>query len=367
MNTDLRLLIFHDSFDVLGGGEKVVATIARAFDAKIATTNVDPEIVQDLGIKEDVIIDLGRISDRAPIGPIKLSLLFGKARFREFDIHLLSGFWSLYASHNHKPNVLYCYTPRRDFYDLKSFNIARQSNIVKKIVAWGWTSGHAWFDKRAMSQVNSILTISQNVQDRIKKYYKRESTIIYPPVLTDHYYTREFGDFWLSVNRLYPEKRVDLQIETFRGLKDENLVIVGGFSSRDKSLINYHKLFTDLPSNVRIIGRIPEKRLLELYATCKGVINIPIDEDFGLVPVEAQASGKAVVGVKEGGLKETVVNGTTGFLVDPNPKALGNAIKRVSEAPAQFQEACKKNAGRFDEKVFVRNMQKSLSAYSYRP
>jgi len=365
MNGDLRILIFHDSFDVLGGGEKVVATIAKAFDAKIATTNVDPEIVQDLGIKEDAIIDLGRISDRAPIGPIKSSLLFRRASFHEYETHLLSGFWSLYASYNHKPNVLYCHTPRRDFYDLKSFNIARQPNIIKKMVAWGWATGHAWFDKRAISQVNTILTNSRNVQTRIKRYYKRDSTVIYPPIATDRYYTKKYGDFWLSVNRLYPEKRVDLQVEIFESLQDENLVIVGGYSSRDKSLVNYHKLFTKLPKNVTIIGRIPEKQLLELYATCKGVVNIPIDEDFGLVPVEAQASGKAVVGVNEGGLKETVVSGKTGLLVDPNPKALGNAIKRVSEAPEQFQKACKRNAGRFDEKVFVRNVQRNLSRYSH--
>jgi len=69
INSDLELLIFHDSLDVLGGGEKVVATIAKAFDARIAAANVDPEVIRELDIEQDSIYDLGRIDDRAPIGP----------------------------------------------------------------------------------------------------------------------------------------------------------------------------------------------------------------------------------------------------------------------------------------------------------
>ncbi|MGZ7167645.1 MAG: glycosyltransferase [Halobacteriota archaeon] len=360
MEEDSNLLVFHDSFDVFGGGERVAATIAKAFDARIVTTNVDPEIVQELGIDVDSIYDLGRISDRAPLGPIKSSLAFKKARFKGFDNYIVSGFWSLYASYRHKPALFYCHTPRRDFYDLKAYNIARQSNVIKKLVAWGWVTGHGWFDKRAISQVDRIVTNSENVRRRIKKYYRRESTVIYPPVATARYYTKEYGDFWLSVNRLYPEKRVDLQVEAFKSLEDENLVIAGGFSTRDKSLLHYHKRFADLPSNVKIIGRIKEKGLLELYARCKGVVYTPIDEDFGLVPVEAQASGKAVVGVNEGGLRETVRNGETGLLVPPTAESIRTAVQSISDDPKQFAGACKKNASRFDEAIFVDHMRQNL-------
>jgi glycosyltransferase involved in cell wall biosynthesis len=121
-------------------------------------------------------------------------------------------------------------------------------------------------------------------------------------------------------------------------------------------------MFEDLPPNVKILGIIPEKRLLDLYATCKGVIYTPIDEDFGLVPVEAQASGKAVVGVNEGALRETVINGQTGFLVDARPESLKKAIQLVSEEPRQYEKACKKNASRFDEHIFIESMRKILYA-----
>jgi glycosyltransferase involved in cell wall biosynthesis len=360
MNPDLQLLIFHDSLDVLGGGEKVLATVAKAFDARIAAANVDPEVIRELGIERDMIYELGRVDDRAPIGPIKLSLLFRKASFGGFDKYVVSGFWSLYAAYRHKPSIWYCYTPRRDFYDLKRFNIGRQSNLAKKAVAWSWATGHSYFDRRAVRQVSKILTLSRTVQKRIALYYHRDSTVIYPPVPTDHYYTKAFEDFWLSVNRLYPEKRVELQIEAFKSLPNENLLIVGGYARRDKGLVAYHKLFADLPPNVKILGIIPQERLLELYATCKGVVYTPIDEDFGLVPVEAQASGKAVVGVNEGALRETVINGATGFLVDPHPESLKKAIECVSEEPQRFEKACKRNASKFDEHVFIESMRRNL-------
>jgi len=360
MEEDLNLLIFHDSFDVFGGGERVAATIAEAFDATIATTNVDPEVIHELGLKSDSIYDLGRISEGAPLGPIKTSLAFRRAHFEGFDHYVVSGFWSLYASFRHKPSLFYCHTPRRDFYDLKAYNIARQSNAIKKIVAWCWVTGHSWFDKRAVSQVDKIVTNSENVRTRIKRYYGRESEVVYPPVTTSRYYSKGYGDFWLSVNRLYPEKRVDLQIEAFRRLNDEKLIIAGGFSARDKSLQRYHKQFADLPHNVEIIGRITEKELLELYATCKGVLYTPIDEDFGLVPVEAQASGKAVVGVDEGGLRETVLNGETGLLVAPTAQSIGNAVESISDNPKRFENACKRNALRFDKAIFVDRMRQNL-------
>jgi len=353
MTSDLNVLLFHDSFNSVGGAEKVVATIVRAFDARIASTNIDHALLKDLGINKDAVYDLGTVARGAPLGPIESSILFKKARFPGFDKYLLSGFWALYAAYNHKPNISYCYTPRRDFYDLKHYSIAHQSNLAKKAVAWSWTTAHSHFDRNAIRQVAKILTLSRTVQKRIARYYKRDSTVIYPPVPTDRYYTKEFGDFWLSVNRLYPEKRVDLQIEAFKDLLDENLLIVGGYSRRDKGLIAYHRLFADLPPNVKILGKIPEERLLDLYATCKGVLHTPIDEDFGLVPVEAQASGKAVVGVNEGALRETIINGQTGFLVNPDPGSLRAAIRYVSKEPERFRDACIKNARRFDEDIFV--------------
>jgi len=87
----------------------------------------------------------------------------------------------------------------------------------------------------------------------------------------------------------------------------------------------------------------------------------PIDEDFGLVPIEAQASGKAVVGVNEGGLRETVINGRTGYLVI-RIRILEKSDTAVSEEPQRYEKACKKNASRFDEHIFIESMRQHLYA-----
>jgi glycosyltransferase involved in cell wall biosynthesis len=360
MTSDLNILLFHDSFDSVGGAGRVAATIARAFDAQIASTNVDDAVLRDLGINRDAVHDLGTVAHGAPLGPIESSILFKKAHFSGFDTYIFSGNWAIYASYKHKPNVYYCHTPCREFYDLKSYALASQTNLPKKAIAWAWTTAHARFDGRAVQQVDQILANSVNVQDRIRRYYKRESEVVYPPIRTEKYRTKEFGDFWLSVNRLYPEKRVELQIETFRRLPDEQLLIVGGFSSRDVSLSRYHKIFDDMPRNVKILGWVQEDELLELYAKCRGVLFTALDEDFGMVAVEAQASGKAVVGVNEGGLQETVISGVTGFLKNPDPGSLAAAVSCVSKEPERYRDACIENARRFDEDIFVAKMRRYL-------
>ena len=105
------------------------------------------------------------------------------------------------------------------------------------------------------------------------------------------------------MNRIYPEKRIDLQFEVFRKLPEERLVIIGGYAEGDHAAKYYEKLIKNIPSNVEMRGAVTEEELIDLYARCKGLICTALDEDFGLTPVEAMASGKPVVAVNEGGLQ----------------------------------------------------------------
>ncbi len=108
------------------------------------------------------------------------------------------------------------------------------------------------------------------------------------------------------------------------------------------------------PSNVQFLGEIDDTRLRELYATCRGLIATASDEDFGLAPVEAMASGKAVVAVDEGGYRETVVPGTTGWLVPPDAASLARAISDADPTRLDsMREACLTRARAFDRSVFV--------------
>jgi len=207
---------------------------------------------------------------------------------------------------------------------------------------------------------NYIDRLDKNTKKRIRSYLNRKAQIVYPPINTKKYNQKKFGDYWLSVNRIYPAKRLELQLEAFRLLPEEKLVIVGSHIDNDVSEDYQKKIFSILPKNVSMIGRLSEQELLNLYSNCRGFIVTAVDEDFGMAPVEAMASGKAVVAVNEGGFRETVIEEKTGFLVNANQNELAEAVKKVSKNPEKFEKACLVQAKNFDSKIFLQEMKKTI-------
>jgi len=116
----------------------------------------------------------------------------------------------------------------------------------------------------------------------------------------------------------------------------------------------------DIPKNVKVMGPVSEKELRELYARCKAFIITSRDEPFGMAPVEAMASGKPVVAVKEGGCLETAVDGITGLLVKPDIFELQNAINIISREPFKYKENCFEQARKFDVNIFIDKIKKEI-------
>jgi glycosyltransferase involved in cell wall biosynthesis len=195
------------------------------------------------------------------------------------------------------------------------------------------------------------------VQSRILKYHNRDAEIIYPPVDTSLYRFREYGAFWLSVNRLYPEKQIDLQIESFSTMPEFKLLIVGSYAKGDHSTNYAKKIQNTIPPNVKFLGELNDSKLLDLYAHCRGLICTALDEDFGLTPLEAMASGKPVVAVDSGGFPETVTP-STGMLVQPDVISIATAIRHISKDPAQYHNACIARAKEFDIIVFEKKIRR---------
>jgi glycosyltransferase involved in cell wall biosynthesis len=185
------------------------------------------------------------------------------------------------------------------------------------------------------------------VQNRIRQYHNRDADVIYPPVDTSLYHYLGNENFWLSVNRLYPEKRIELQLEAFCQIPEENLIIVGGYAQGDHASRYAEKIGLNLPPNVTLRGEVTEGELRDLYARCKAHICTAIDEDYGLTPLEAMASGKPVVAVNEGGYCETVTE-QTGKLVEPNVDAIASAVRYIAQDPARYKECCFSRAKKFD-------------------
>lgn len=359
----MRTAIFHDYIGSIGGGERVVLTLARAIGGDIITTDVNRKSVKNLGFDDVKIKSLGSTIKYPPFKQISASFMFTTCDLSEdYDFFIFSGNWAHYAGKKHRPNFWYCHTPVRAFYDLKEEMISRQSNLLLKFAALTWIEGHKRFDQRSVGYIDRIVANSLNVQMRIKKAYGRPSTVIYPPVDAGKFRFKEHGDFWLSVNRIYPEKRIDLQFDVFRELPGEKLVIVGDYASGDHAFEYHDRLVRNVPSNVEMRGEISEAELIDLYARCKGLICTARDEDFGLAPIEAMASGKPVVAVNEGGFKETVVHGKTGLLVEADRDKLARAVKEISRHPDEYREACIGRAKEFDTAVFLEKIRKRIQA-----
>jgi len=350
----LRVAIFVDYIGAIGGGERVALGLARALNADVITTDVNPESIQRLGYTDVNVISIGKSIKCPPFKQISASFMFANCDFaKKYEFFIFTGNWSHYAARKHKPNLWYCYSPVRAFYDLKDEIISRQPNWLVKQLATMWIETHRWFDQRSVKNLDRIVAISSNVQRRIQEYYGISSSIIYPPINARGFRFKESGDFWLSVNRIYPEKRIELQFDVFRELPDEKLLIVGGYSEGDHASRYIEELLKNKPGNVEMRGEVSEEEIIDLYAGCKGLICTAMDEDFGLTPLEAMASGKPVVGVKEGGFVETVVDGKTGLLVDADKEEIVKAVRAVSKDPERYRDACIARAKEFDTSVFL--------------
>lgn len=242
--------VFHDYIGAIGGGEKLVLTLARGLGADVITTDVDADSVRKMGFEDVRIISIGGTIKMPPLKQIAASLRFALCDFsKDYDFFILSGNWAHFAAKRHKPNLYYCHMPVRAFYDLYDVFLQRGSfftSLLFKI----WARLHRRVYEYYMTHVCRIVANSIGTQKRIKKYLNRSSKVIYPPIDVSVFRFEKYGDFWLSVNRLYPEKRVELQIEAFRRLPEERLLIVGGYAEADHALPYANSVLNNLPNNV---------------------------------------------------------------------------------------------------------------------
>jgi glycosyltransferase involved in cell wall biosynthesis len=200
------------------------------------------------------------------------------------------------------------------------------------------------WDFEAAQKVDYFIAISREIQDRIRKYYRRDSVVIHPPVDIRRYRPQtDVGDYYLIVSRLIPYKRIDLAIRAFNEL-GLPLVIAG--SGRDQTRLE--KL---AKPNVRFLGRVPEADLPDLFARCRAFV-FPGHEDFGIAPVEAQAAGRPAIAFGAGGALDTVVDGQTGvFFNEPTIGSLIDAVQRFNQI--DFSPAIiRANAECFSTEVF---------------
>jgi len=363
----MKIAIFHNFLDNIGGAELVDLTLARELGADIYTTNINKEKIAKMGFSTDNIFSIGKVPINAPL---KQELSYWRFRMlnlkNKYDFYIIAGDWAMAGANHNKPNFWYVYSPTREIWDLYKYT---RNNTVRWFLRYLfdiWVFYRRILNKWDSKKVEKLFSISKVTQARVKKYLNRESEIIYPPTETKKFYYNKNGGYWLSVNRLITHKRIDLQLEAFSKLPGEKLIIVGSYE-QSNHFLQYAEYCKKIKSdNVEIKSWVSQEELINLYADCKGFITTSMDEDYGMNVVEAMASGKPVIAPNEGGYKETIINEKTGILIDNiDAGKLVVAIKKlgleIEKNPLEFKKACQGQAQKFDVSIFVEKIKKQIN------
>jgi glycosyltransferase involved in cell wall biosynthesis len=247
-------------------------------------------------------------------------------------------------------HVCYCHTPMRYAWEFYHEYLEREQvgRLGRLVIAPVMTNLRVW-DYASAQRVDCFVANSTAVAARIRKHYRREATVIHPPVETGRFSSGSREDFFLVVSRLVGYKRVDLAVEACNRL-GAPLVVIGDGSQQAalKALAG---------PTVTFLGRQPDEVVQDYFARCRALL-FPGEEDFGITPVEAQAAGRPVIAFGRGGALDTVIPGETGLLfAEQTTESLTAALREFLVGEERFSaERIREHARRFDGAVFKEKM-----------
>lgn len=354
------IAIFHDIMAQMGGAERVTQALTAALPgADLHTTLAVPEkLVPELRNRE-----IHTTWMRYLPAPGRLYrhyfLLYPLAvetvDLREYDL-IVSNCWGHAKGVKKRPDavhVCYCETPMRWAWRYDDYVAREQMGALKRIVLpWLVKPLRNW-DLRASKRPDFFIANSEGVASRIAQYYGRPSVVIHPPIDLARFQLAPSArsDSYLIVARLVAYKRIDLAIRACNRLR-RRLVIIGDGPDRGR-------LERLAGPTIEFRGRRPDAEVSDAIAACRALL-FPGEEDFGIVPLEANASGRPVVAWKGGGALDTVKEGTTGvFFTQPTPEALGAAIEEL-ETRDWDPATLRSHAAGFDVPVFVQRIRTFL-------
>lgn len=359
--TPHRVALVHDWLNQYGGAERVLEVLKALFPAApVFTAMLWPDALPDAYRAWDIRTSF---LDGWPL--VKQHhqpfLPFYPAAFDSLDLtgyDLILSNKSAFCHGVRKPpgarHICYCLTPTRFVWDFDSY-VAHEGRgrLARTVVPPLLGPLQAW-DYAAAQRVDHFIGISSAVRDRIRRIYRREASVLYPPVdLAQFVPSDSHDDYYLVVSRLIPYKRVDIAIDAFNRLR-RRLVIIG--DGRDRA-----RLESLAGPTVEFWGRLPDDQTHTAMARAKAFI-FPGLEDFGLTPVEAQASGRPVIAYAAGGALDTVIPGLTGAWFYPQTAdALARTVEALDVA-ALDPAVCRANAARFDVHVFRQRLGDYLAA-----
>lgn len=351
----MKIAIVHDFLMQMGGAEKVVEVLHDMYpDAPVYTSAYDakamPSAYRQWDIRASFLQNLlmKRHTHR-------MALLLYPIAFEGFDlspydviISSSSAFAKGVITQPHTQHICYTHTPMRYAWTTRSYmQNERMSRMLRGMLQPGTHYLRMW-DSLATNRVDQLVANSSAVARRIKKFYRRDSVTIHPPVNTQRFQLSEDrGNYYIIVSRFVPYKRLDLAVEAFTRMGRPLKVV--GTGRQLKSLQER------AGSNVEFLGHVSDADLPMLMAQARGFI-MPGEEDFGIAPVEANACGVPVIAYAAGGALDSQRDGVTGFLFpEQTVDSLCEAVEKAERT--RFDPiAIRNHARRFDTSVFRREI-----------
>jgi glycosyltransferase involved in cell wall biosynthesis len=354
----LKVAIIHYWLVGMRGGEKVLESLCEIFPQADLYTHVLDESIITKVIRNHKIFTTfiqklpqakSRYQKYLPLMPLALEQL----DLRDYDlvISIESGPAKGVITSPETLHICYCCTPMRYVWDMYHDYLKSAGRITRLLMPLLIHYLRLW-DYASAARVDYFLADSGHVAKRIRKHYRRDATVIYPPVdIAAFTQSSTPEDFYLIVGQLVGYKRTDLAVEAFNRL-GKTLVIIGDGEQ-------FNQLCVQAQPNIKIMGRQPFSVIRDHYARCKALI-FPGEEDFGIVPVEAMASGRPVIAYRKGGALETVVEGITGLFFDQQtPESLIRVIEQYEAVEQKFNSACIiQHAQNFSQETFTTKIQK---------
>ena len=346
-----RLAIVVSWLNQYGGAERVLEVLHEMYpEAPILTSMYEPKAMPETYRSWDIRVSY---MDRLPFTKRSHQLFlplyplaFESLDLTGFDVVLSvpSAFAHGVITTPETLHICYCLTPARFLWNYEQY-VEREKvgalirwllpHLIRRLRRW---------DRSAANRVDHFIAISRVIQRRITNCYDRNSTIIYPPVNTSAFRpANSLEDYFLVVSRLVPYKRIDIVVRAFNQL-GLPLVVIGG--GRDRP-----SLEAMARSNIRFLGQVSDEELRHYMAACRGFL-FPGEEDFGITPIEAMATGRPVIAYAGGGALETVIEGKTGvFFAEHTPESLAE-VMRTFDHRAFDPDFIRRHATTFDREVF---------------
>lgn len=354
--------ILYDFMQVTGGAERVTITLSKAFpDFETVVSRCYPQAKPLLDHSSVRIRELyggwssclPRILESIWCFRFRTQFLFAA------DVVIYSGFYAPLAVHRQRNGrkIYYCHTIPRFAYDLYERTLIKIPLPLRPI----YKLFVKWFKRQyesAIREMDSIFVNSENIRKRLRTYTGIEAEVVYPPVATQNFQQRGDEGYYLSTARLVPSKRVDVIVNSFLRMPERRLVVLSGGPEMARL-----KKLAAAAENIFFVGWQTEDALRHWVGGARAVLYLPVDEDFGISPVEAMAAGKPVIGVAQGGLLETITHGKTGFLLTdpPTPESVIEAVSAVEQACGEnMSAACIAAAQRFTETQFLQRMRAEI-------